>query len=483
LITGGVMGNKPAIFLINPPFEEGASVGSSRSMRHVLNVIPPLGLAYCAAALEKAGISVELFDCAVERRDLCARLREAKPLIIGISATTPVFESAKALACRIRALLPGVRIILGGAHVTADPQAAMQSGCFDFGVVGEGEETIVELAGHILRGQPAAGKIAGIVFMAGPQPVATGARGFIVDLDTLPYPARHLLPPLERYRPTPASFRRLPLGILITSRGCPHRCTFCDRSVFGNNYRFRSAENVLGEVEELTGRYGARELRFFDDCFALDKERVAAICAGLRKRRKKIGWSCLTTVASVNKELLREMRSSGCWQVLFGLESGDQRMLELLKKGASLQQNCQAVRWAKEAGLSVRADFIVGTPGETEESLARTLDFAVSSGVDYAHFNKFVPYPGTELHAALRSRGHHFDFSRGSSITAHSEFIYIPETIKAPKAYKQFVNAAHRKFYLRPSYIAKRLFSIRSWEELAGQARGCAAISFLRTEL
>jgi radical SAM superfamily enzyme YgiQ (UPF0313 family) len=240
----------------------------------------------------------------------------------------------------------------------------------------------------------------------------------------------------------------------------------------------RSAGNVLGEVEEVVNKYGAREIRFFDDCFTLDKERTYKICEGVKKRKLKFPWTCLTTVNSVTKDLLKEMKSAGCWQVLFGLESADEEMLGRLKKGATLEQNINAVRWAKEAGLSVRADFIVGTPGETEESLKKTLDFAINMKLDYAHFNKFVPYPGTELYGALIKEGYNFDFAKCSSITAHTDFIYCPPAVDKDY-YMRFINYAHRKFYLRPSYILRRLFSIKTWDELKGQIKGLFAIAGL----
>ena len=232
-------------------------------------------------------------------------------------------------------------------------------------------------------------------------------------------------------------------------------------------------------MDELISKYGAREIRFFDDCFALNRQRTSQICAGLRKRKDRIPWTCLTTVGSVSKELLQEMKASGCWQVLFGLESGSDRMLKLLKKGASSEQNIQAVKWAKEAGLSVRADFILGTPGETGESLKETLAFSLKMKLDYAHFNKFVPYPGTELYEKLRGEGFSFDFGRGSSITDNESFQYIPDTIADKDIYRNFINLAHKKFYLRLSYILRRIISLKTWEELKGQAAGFFAILFL----
>jgi len=471
------------VTLINPPFEEQYSVGASRSIKYVLNVIPPLGLAYLAAVLEKHNFKVNIIDFTIEKsyQNTLKKIISDKPQIVGITATTPVFESAKFMAKAIKEALCEAIIIIGGAHITAMPYQTMESGYFDIGVLGEGEETFLELAKQIERSVIShLDKIKGIIFKEGSKWVVTPKREFINNLDGIPYPARYLLPPLARYRPTPASYRRLPLGVVITSRGCPHQCTFCDRAVFGNVYRQRSVDNVLGEVEELMHKYAAKEIRFFDDCFTLDKERTYKICLGLKKRKLKVPWTCLTTVSSVTKDLLKEMKSAGCWQVLFGLESGDERMLALLKKGNTLEQNIKAVGWAKEADLSVRADFIVGTPGETAESLKNTLDFTLTKKLDYAHFNKFVPYPGTELYKELKEKGYDFNFSKGGSITNHSTFLYIPETLVNKTYYMAFVNYAHRKFYLRPKYILKRLLSIRTWDEFKGQIRGFLSIALLK---
>jgi radical SAM superfamily enzyme YgiQ (UPF0313 family) len=235
----------------------------------------------------------------------------------------------------------------------------------------------------------------------------------------------------------------------------------------------------LAEVKEVVNKYGAREIRFFDDCFTLDKRRVYDICAGLRKSNIKIPWTCLTTVTSVDKDLLKEMAAAGCWQVLFGLESGDERMLARLCKGPCLEDNVNAVRWAKQAGLSVRADFIVGTPGETKESLQKTLAFTLNNRLDYAHFNKFVPYPGTELYKNLTGEGYRFDFNKPCSITDHESFAYIPPTLEK-EYYENFLNYAHQKFYLRPGYMLKRLLSIRGWDEFIGQLKGFLSIVLLR---
>jgi radical SAM superfamily enzyme YgiQ (UPF0313 family) len=183
-------------------------------------------------------------------------------------------------------------------------------------------------------------------------------------------------------------------------------------------------------------------------------------------------------VNTVDKDLLRLMKEAGCWQVLFGLESGDPRMLERLNKGSSVEQNALAVQLALEAGLGVRGDFIIGTPGETMESLENTLAFTKRVKLDYAHFNKFVPYPGTELFERLVSEGYEFDTKNLPPIVDHAAILYVPDGLTREQL-KEFLDRAHREFYLRPSHIIRRLLRTGSWREFTGQAKGALAIAGL----
>jgi radical SAM superfamily enzyme YgiQ (UPF0313 family) len=410
---------------------------------------------------------------------MMGELKEYEPDIVGISCTTPTFVDAIELAEAVFRSLPEAVIVLGGAHATAIPQEAMQEEVFDVGVIGEGEITFLELVKEIDgRGgldRVDLERINGLAFRRDGEDFLTPPRERIKDLDSLPHPARHLLAPLSDYRPTPASYRKLPLAVMMTSRGCPYGCTFCDRGVFGNSVRAHSPERILDEVEELLDRYGAREIRFFDDTFTINRKRVEKVCEMIIERGLRFPWTCLTRVNTVDRNLLRLMREAGCWQVLFGLESGDPRMLKMLNKGSSVEQNAQAVQWALEAGLGVRGDFIIGTPGETMESLENTLAFTKQTGLDYAHFNKFVPYPGTELYERLLAEGHQFDSKNLPSIVDHAAILYVPDGLTREQL-KEFLDRAHREFYLRPGHIIRRLRRTGSWHELIGQAKGALAI-------
>lgn len=466
------------ICLINPPVFNDALVGQTKSMKRVVNVIPSLGLGYIAAVLLQNDYQVKILDCSLDMTfaELIKTLKKENPDVIGITGTTPTFVSMKQVAEEIRKNLAHAFIVVGGPHITALPEETMELDCFDVGVLGEGEITFLELVKQIEKsGLSDIGSIEGIAYKKNGTFIKTAIRQLIKNLDRIPFPARNLQPPLDAYRPTPASYKQLPLGVLMTSRGCPSRCTFCDRAIFGSSFRQRSAENVVGEIEELVHRYGAKELRFFDDTFTLNEKRVFEILDKMKQRKIKLPWTCLTKVANVSEKLLCRMKEAGCWQILYGLESGDERMLELLKKGNTLAQNEKAIRLAQKVGLGVRGDFIVGTPGETLESLNRTLDFAIKMKLDYAHFNKFVPFPGTELYKTLVAQGYKFDFTKTCSILDHSAIMYVPESMTKDQ-FKQFLDNANRKFYLRPSYILKRLVSIRTLSELKGQLNGFLAI-------
>jgi len=468
----------PKVLLINSPFEcEEESVGKTKSIRKVLNIVPPLGIAYVAAVLEDKGIDVRIIDCAVgiSFDELFEKISEESPDVVGFTSTTPAFVNVQKVASFIRREFVSTRILIGGAHVTALPEKTIETGVFDIGVIGEGELTIAELFDNYKDGNfRNPDKILGIVYKDGDRIFQNERRPFIHDLDSIPIPARHLLPHPRFYQPTPASCRRVPYAVIITSRGCPSRCTFCDRKIFGERFRKRSVPNIFKEIEAVISNYGVREIRFFDDTFTQDKKRVYEICDGFERRKLKIPWTCLTKSACVDGPLLKRMKKAGCWQVLYGFESGDNRMLKLLKKGNTVKVNKKAVCLTKEAGLEVRGDFIVGTPGETWESLEKTVRFAIDMKLDYAHFNKFIPFPGTELYEKLTEQSYVFDFSK-STILDHNQIPYINPGMDRDE-FSRFLNKANRRFYLRPGYILRRLLSIRTLHQLKGQIKGFFAI-------
>lgn len=468
------------IALINPPLEDSLSSAKDRRKRAFLETGAPLGIAYIAAILEKNGYQVRMFDCVVRapQSELTDFLKKEKPDIVGITAMSLAFGAAKMIAGNIRDILPRAVIVIGGPHVSALPGEVMHSGIFDIGVIGEGEITFLYLVRRIEEsGLNDLEDIDGIAYVKDGETVLSKRRDFVDNLDDLPFPARHLLPPLSEYLPTPHAYKKLPWGIIITSRGCPMGCSFCDQAVFGSLYRARSADNILEELELMKSKFGAEEVRFNDDLFTLDNNRVIELCDKIRERNMVIPWSCFASVNTVSKELLKEMKSAGCWQVLYGLESGDEKVLKYLKKRITLADNERAVRWAKEAGLSVRALFVVGSPWETGGSLRNTLDFAKRSDIDYAHFIKFMPYPGSEAYKMLTKNGYRFDFSGGFSMIKDSDIMYLPDSLTREE-FISFLSRARKEFYFRFSYVWRRIFSIKTWAELKAQIFGLFALFF-----
>lgn len=466
------------ILLISVPYRLMDKLEERGAFGAVRNTIPPLGLAYLAAVAERDGHEVRILDdiSITGGESILAAAREFQPDVVGCSAVTPAFHTAVEIARLIRELPCEAVFVVGGAHATAAPQHAAASGAFDYVVLGEGEATFLELLGHLSgKGPDRPDDVAGLAFMRDGELVVTSPRARIGDLDSLPFPARHLLPHPKEYHPTQASVRGLPLAHVMTSRGCPSRCKFCDRAVFGEQYRTHGVDHVLGEIEETVGRYGVREIRFFDDTFTLGRGRLEKICAGMKKFRPKLPWTCLTKVTTVDYDMLRMMRLAGCWQVLFGLESGDDRILESLGKNCTVEQNRQAVRAAKRAGLRVRCDFLVGSPHETMESLEATLRLAKELPIDFAHFNKFTPYPGTEFYKEMAEQGREFDFSVFGNINDFDDICFVPPAIRE-EDYATFLVRAHREFYLRPRYILRRIGALRTLTEIRAQVQGAMAI-------
>lgn len=289
------------------------------------NTMPSLGLLSLAAVVREHGFKpaiIEACSLGLSYKETLEQIIAVAPRYVGLTATTVSIYPAARLAEVLKARMPQVRIILGGPHLTAVPEKTMKLfPAFDIGVVGEGEETLIELlevdqAGGDLRQVP------GLIIRKGEATQRTGVRPYIRDLDDLPFPAWDLLPGFPgAYRPTPMRFKQLPAAVLVTTRGCPYRCIFCDRSVFGNRSRSFSPEYVLEMIRVLHDRYSVREIVFEDDTMFVFKKNLAALCEMLLREGWGISWSCLGRVNSVDSELLALMKQAGCWQIGYGIES------------------------------------------------------------------------------------------------------------------------------------------------------------------
>ncbi len=353
---------------------------------------PPLGVTYVAAAFEAAGAEVRVFDyivgCYTPER-LAAALDDFKPDVAGATSVTLNFPAAAAIIKAVKEHDPSIITMMGGPHVSFDALNSLETYPeIDIVVMGEGEATIAELT-PLIGDRRAWRRVRGIAFRDGGQITINEPRDWIENLDSLPLPARHLLP-LSKYRAL-----GFPISI-TTSRGCPYGCIFCQgRRMVGSKIRLRSASSVVAEIEDIMS-YGIDRINVADDLFASNKERVREICEAIRDRKLKFAWSAFARVNTVDKETLRMMRRAGCDSVSFGVESGNQEMLDRIRKGITLEKVRKAVDLCREVGMTVHTSFIVGLPGESPATLQDTKRFARSLGALYGyHF--LTPFPGTTV--------------------------------------------------------------------------------------
>ncbi|MFZ5563470.1 MAG: B12-binding domain-containing radical SAM protein [Thermodesulfobacteriota bacterium] len=353
---------------------------------------PPLGLCYAAAAFEAAGADVRIFDYMVRAwspEKMAAELSGFGPDVIGTNSVTLNFNAAANLLKTAKQLFPETVTIMGGPHVSFDYENTLRRfPQIDLIVVGEGEQTIAELV-PVIKDRKAWAAVAGIAFMENGAVRFTGSRELIHDLDRLPLPARHLLP-MSRY---------LAMGFpisIITSRGCPGKCIFCQgRRMVGSRVRNRDARRVMDEIESLLA-FGFDRINFADDFFTSNARRVREVCAEIERRSLNFCWTVFARADSVTPDMLAMMRHAGCDTIFFGFESGNQEMLDRIGKTITLDRIRRAVADSKAAGMRVFGSFIAGLPGETAQTLADSDRFARELDVDYGyHF--LVPFPGTDV--------------------------------------------------------------------------------------
>ncbi|MCB9741486.1 MAG: B12-binding domain-containing radical SAM protein [Alphaproteobacteria bacterium] len=405
--------------------------------------VPPLGLAYLAGALRAAGREVELIDAYAlgwSWRQLERELARRRPEVLGLGTMTPVADVAYRAARLARPYAR--RIILGGPHPTAVGEAALEDcEALDHLALGEAEETILPYLAWLERGE------------AGPPPPGILARGQpftphapAAPIEAIPWPARDLLPQ-RSYRYLMAT--RPGFATLITSRGCPFRCSFCDKSVSGSRWRARGAEDVVDELA-LLSRQGVGFVNLYDDNFTLHRRRVVEICEEVLRRGVDIEWKCEGRVDGVDVELLRLMRRAGCRVIAYGVESANPETLALLRKDVTPERARQAFADTREAGLRSVAYMILGAPGEGAAEVERSVRFIKEIGADYAQFSSLVALPGTPLFAEAHERA-------GGDVRNPVDGDLHRRTVSDLPAEElaALMRGAWRSFYLRPKPIAR----------------------------
>jgi len=442
------------VLLINPR----SSMGHARWL--------PLGIGYIAAVLLKEKFDVSIIDAdalSFKEEDVAKQVLEIKPDIIGISAMTPQIDRAWEIARLSKEKLPSTKIILGGVHVSILPEESINKEFIDIVVTGEGEHTMKDLV-ISLRDKSNVNDVEGIVFKQDDEIIKTPARTLIDNLDTLPYPARELFPFPDRY--SPGYYRKLPCATILTSRGCPGNCTFCNKSVFGSRFRARSAKEVVDEIAFLKESYGINEFHISDDNFSTDKKRAMQICDLIIERKLNMFWACSNGIRIdfVDQELLNKMKEAGCYRVAFGIESGSKKILKNIRKNITLERIEEVIQMAKRAGLITVGFFMVGNFGEDEETIKESMQFIKRLNLDYAQFTIATPYPGTDLYNQVCEKGCLFA-KNWSDFDIYTGAIFQWNNLSKEKI-DEFQKKMYKAYYFRLGYILKKIFTIRSTYDL-----------------
>lgn len=449
--------NKNIVF-VNPPItmEERYSkfsVGGS--------YLPPLGLCSLASVTRDNSFHTKIVDSVALKlnyKDTVSEVLRNFPKYIGITASTITIFNAAKLAEMVKNEDDTIVIIIGGPHITAVPQETMiKFPQFDLGVIGEGEVTIVDIL-KTYNHEGNLGNVNGIIFRENNVLKITNPRAFIKNLDSLPIPAFDLLPYLPKYyRPSAQSVKKMPSTSLITARGCPGKCIFCDRKVFGNHCRYYSANYIIKMIKHLYFNYKIRDIQIDDDTFLTNKHRLVEICQTLIEEDLDLSWNCLARVDYVNPKLLELMKKAGCWQIQYGIESGSQEILNFLKKGINLQQVEKAIKWTEEAGISSKGFFMVGNPLETEKSIIETIEFAKRLDLDDFQITFLTPFPGCEFHEIASQYG---TFDDDWKKMNEYNIVFVPNGLTRELLEKYHVKA-FKDFYLRPKVILSYLKRMR----------------------
>jgi anaerobic magnesium-protoporphyrin IX monomethyl ester cyclase len=389
---------------------------------------PPLGIGYLAAALERAHVEVKVLDLVVfpySKASLEKVFMEFQPNIIGATAVTMTFNDAIRVITDAKSISPHITTVMGGPHISFCAEETMREyPALDLAVIGEGDETVVELT-RALENQADLSRIRGIVYREASNIRFTEARPPSIDVNTLPFPARHLLP-LSRYRALGAPIT------MTTSRGCPFQCIFCvGRRMVGAKVRYRNAKSVVDEFQYLS-TLGFRQINVVDDLFTADKKHCIAICDEIIARDIRVKWTSFARADTVSMDLLKKMRQAGCYAIAFGFESANPDILKTIRKGITAEQMTEAVRMCVEADIIPHGSFILGLPGETPQTMKETIDFERylddMGALVGSHF--LAPFPGTRVREHSEAYGIRILTNDWSCYTANRAIVETPSVTK-----------------------------------------------------
>jgi len=460
------------ILLVNPCFKR--KIGDADKLSPVL---PPMGIAYLAAVLRKEGYGVRILDLnalGFNDEQMIKYIEDYSPDVVGLTAVTTTIHKAWNVLEMVKRKDPKIVTIIGGPHPTCLPEESVKKEFVDFVVVGEGERTIAEFVKELSKKSKVDfKKIEGLVFKEKGRIIKNKQRKNIEDLDSLPFPAIDLLP-LDKYRSTDSKHKKfMPI---LTSRGCPGVCIFCNKLIFGYCCKMRSAKNIIEEISRLY-KIGYQDFHILDDLFTNDRKRVVEFCNLLIQNNIKINWKCANGVRvnTVDLELLKLMKKTGCYMLNYGVESGNQEVLNKIKKGQTLSQIETAVRLTKKVGINCGCCFIIGNLGDNEKTMQETIDFAKKLNPDIAMFSILIPYPGTPIREIIEKEGKIFVSNWDEYDNFGGKAIFEHQNNKRELMEKMY-KRAYRQFYFRPEYIIRQIFKRRTLNEFISRAKAFTSL-------
>ena len=424
----------------------------------------PLTLAIIAALLREVGFTVKLKDCShdgISFQDLRHILQQFRPHLVIVNTSTPSIGSDLKVANLTKEVDQSIKVVFFGTHVTAVPETVFQENHdVEFVVNGEPEYTLRDLALALRDECPISG-VKGLIYRANQEIIYNQKRPFIENLDELPYPAWDLIN-AGGYR-LPISNR--PLLLVLTERGCPYACKFCAAGIFyGKKMRLRSWQRIVGEIKYARAKYKVNDFLFWSENALSNRQHMYKIAWGLAREAPGVRWVCNGRVDAVDKELLETMKKAGCWMIGYGIESGSQRILDLMKKRVTIRDIEKAVQLTRQVGIEVTAHTIVGYPGETKEDVLQTIKLLKRLDPDYVQVYCCVPFPGSPLYD--ESKKNNWLNSTDWSQYEQGFSVMNTSSLSAQEVMK-LREKIIKDFYFRPSKIFKILNKIRSGHEIA----------------
>jgi radical SAM superfamily enzyme YgiQ (UPF0313 family) len=393
----------------------------------------------------------------IQKREIREMIKKINPDIVGITCMTPTIKASLEISQLTKELSKDIITVFGGPHMSAFPRETLTYNHIDFGVVGEGEIVFPELI-SALEGKKKFKDVDGLVYKKNKRIKFNPPKSYVKNLDSLPFPARHLLSN-EKYFSIHADF---PFTTMITSRGCPFNCSYCFRGAFDRIIRLRSPKNVVDEIEACLNM-GFKEIWFYDDTFTFNKKHALEICSEILRRRLNFKWTAITRVDCIDYDLLKRMKEAGCYRIRYGVESGNQEILNSMCKGINLKTAENTIKMTKKVGIETLSFFMIGYPGEDTKKIKDTINFAIKSDTDWAMFSNVVPFPNTEL----LELAYKMKFLKDKDYW--NKFVLGKTNKKIPYQFPEldeYIKFAFRRFYLRPKFVFKTILRIRNARQL-----------------